>query len=117
MIKIVDGARKRNYYNLELEYPKINFFPLTWTINHPIEKDSPLFGMTQEQFTAAEGEFFILLQGFDDTFSQTVNWRSSYRYDEIVWGAKFVSVFGLDEKGKTIVELDKINDYEIVKLN
>lgn len=117
MVKIVDGARKRNYYNLELEYPKINFFPLTWTINHPIEKDSPLFGMTQKQFTDAEGEFFILLQGFDDTFAQTVNWRSSYRYDEIVWGAKFVSVFGLDDNGKTIVELDRINDYEIVKLN
>ena len=119
MLKMVNGVpdTMRNYFNLELEYPKINFFPLSWTINHPIDKDSPLYGMTQKQMEASQAEFLILLQGFDDTFSQTVNWRSSYRYDEIVWGAKFVSVFGIGDDGRAKVQLDKINEYEKAELN
>jgi inward rectifier potassium channel len=35
----------------------------------------------------------VLLTGFDETFSQTVHIRSSYKADEIVWNARFGNVF------------------------
>ncbi len=111
------GLPARKFYNLELEYTKINFFPLTWTINHPIDKESPLYGMTNEDFDRSQAEWFILLQGFDDMFSTVVNSRSSYRYNEVVVGAKFDNLYGKDSSGRVTVELDKIDDYHEMELN
>ena len=63
-------------------------FPLSWTIVHPIDDSSPLAGLSPEELQASEAEFLVLLTGFDETFAQTVHARSSYRADELVYGAR-----------------------------
>ena len=51
----------------------------------------------------------ILIKGFDDTFSQTVHSRYSYRYDEIVWGSAFHSgVSASIREGDIVLEVDKV---------
>ena len=104
------------FYNLELEYKKISLFTATWTVNHPIDQNSPLFGQTEEDLKSTDSEFIILIKGFDDTFAQVVHSRSSYKYNEIIWGAKFASVYGKSEVGRTTIELDKISDIYSVPL-
>jgi inward rectifier potassium channel len=89
---------------------------LSWTINHIIDDDSPLNGMSDEDLKKADVEFLVLLTGFNDTFSQTVNTRFSYTHEELVHGARFISIFGQNEKGQTLQDLNKISDYEIVSL-
>lgn len=84
-----DGSRLRRYHTLALERDAVSFFPLNWTVVHPIDESSPLFGWTDEQLRAAEGEFLVLLTAIDETFSQTVHSRSSYTAEEVVWGARF----------------------------
>ena len=107
----------RRFFDLKLEYKKINFFNTSWTVNHIIDDNSPLSGMTEKDLTEADGEFLILLKGFDDTFAQYVNSRFSYRFDEVVWGAKFKNIFGKSEDGRGMVELDKISEIEKAELN
>ena len=104
------------FYNLELEYKKISLFTATWTVNHPIDEISPLFGQTEEDLKSTDSEFIVLIKGFDDTFAQIVHSRSSYKYSEIIWGAKFASVYGKSETGRTTIELDKISDIYSVPL-
>ena len=53
----------------------------------------------------------MLLKGYDDTFSQTVHARFSYRYDEIEWGAKFTPAFDIDEDGAMNVHVDRISNH------
>jgi|WetSurMetagenome_2_1015567.scaffolds.fasta_scaffold01743_16 inward rectifier potassium channel len=113
----INGIEARKFYNIKLEYAKINFFSSTWTVNHPINEDSPLYEMTKEDLHKSEAEFLILLKGFDDTFAQTVHSRFSYRYDEIIWGAKFKNIHQINEDGKISVALDKIGDYEKIEIN
>ena len=48
------------------------------------------------------------IKGFDDTFSQTVHARYSYRYDEIVWGTKFVPAFQIDPDGDIVLEVGRV---------
>ncbi|MDQ3194526.1 MAG: ion channel [Bacteroidota bacterium] len=107
---------KRSFRNMKLEYEKISFFTTTWTVNHPIDSDSPLFGLTITDLKDINAEFLILLKGYDDTFAQVVHSRSSYKYDELEWGAKFVSVYGMTGEGNTLIELDRISEYEKVEL-
>ena len=98
------------FYNLELEYKKISLFTATWTVNHPIDQSSPLFDQTEEDLKSTDSEFIVLIKGFDDTFAQVVHSRSSYKYNEVIWGAKFASVYGKSEAGRTTIDLDKISD-------
>lgn len=113
--ELENGVLVRRFRPLELEIKRIIFFPMTWTVNHPIDENSPLYGMTLADLKKAETEFMILLNGFDDTFSQNVSTRYSYVSDEIVEGAKFVSVFGENEKGQITQDLSKLSTIEIVK--
>lgn len=109
------GSGEREFIQLELERDRVVFFPLSWTIVHPIDRDSPLQGCDERALRDSDAELLILLNGFDETFSQTVHTRSSYKADEIVWGARFASMFlPRDENGVLAVDIRKIDDLERV---
>jgi inward rectifier potassium channel len=96
---------KRNFDELALERHRVAFFPLSWTIVHPIDAASPLHGWTAERLRASETEFLILLSGYDETSAQTVHVRSSYRAEEVVFGARFRSILDT-AAGDGVVRLD-----------
>ncbi len=111
LLLTVEGAAgdfRGTYKLLSLERPGVLFFPLTWTIVHPIDEQSPLYGKTAADLAALQAEVLILIKGFDDTFSQTVHSRYSYRYDEIVWGARFTPAFQIDGEGDLVLDVDKV---------
>lgn len=107
---VEDGIRK--FYALKLEYHKIVFFPSIWTVNHPIDEDSPIYGKTEKDLIDGKAEFLVLLKGFDDTFSTNVHSRLSYTADELIWNAKFTNIFGIDDDGSGTVALDRINEFK-----
>lgn len=107
----------RKFFNLKLEYRKINFFNASWTVNHVINEESPLYGLSEKDLKDSDCEFLILIKGYDNTFAQYVNSRFSYRYDELVWGAKFSNIYGRSEDGRGMIELDKISLIEKAELS
>lgn len=111
-IERVEGQEKRRYKPLVLEIEKIMLFPLNWTIVHPIDRNSPLWGVTAQELERMQGEFVILLAGFDDTYNQSVHRNSSYTWEEILWGKRFQPMFYTNESGQTVLELDKIDAVE-----
>jgi inward rectifier potassium channel len=105
------GIMVRRYYPLSLERESVVFFPLSWTIVHIIDKDSPLYGVTEDELCGSGAEFLILLTGMDETFSQVVNARSSYRANEIIWDAKFTDIFVYDPEGRMAgIDLKRFHD-------
>lgn len=109
-------TKTRTFINLPLERKKINLFPTSWTIVHPINEESPFHNRTQQELEAMNIEIFVLLKAFDDTFSQTVYSRTSYRASELVYGAKFLPMFSQREDGKTLLDLRLINSMEKAEL-
>ncbi len=109
-----DGELTRSFIDLPLERRSVYFFALTWTIVHPIDAASPFFGKTREDLAKLSVELLILIEGFDDTFSQVVHSMYSYRHDEMVWGAKFIPAFKIDTKGDLVVEVDRIDEMKLV---
>src|SRR5580692_4618551 len=113
MLMTTEGAsdvRARSFKLLKLERDRIYFFPLTWTVVHPIDETSPLFGLTIEDLKKQQAEFLILIKGFDETFSQTVHARFSYRHDEVVWGGKFAPAFSVEPSGDVLLDVDRVGD-------
>lgn len=88
-----DDGTSRVFDELGLERRHVVFFPLAWTIVHPIDETSPLFGLTAADLENVNAEFLVLLKGIDETFSQTVHARSSYTARELAWDAQFVTMF------------------------
>jgi len=110
-----DGSTVRKFYDLSLERHRVVFFALSWTIVHPIDANSPMWGLTQKDLVDADSELLILLIGTDETLSQTVHSRSSYKADEIVWGAKFTNMFMRTEaEGIIGMNMNRIHDFELV---
>ncbi len=110
------GEHNRQYFNLELEQSTVNFFPMNWTLVHNITPDSPLFGKSAEQLAYLEAELLILIKGFDDTFSQTLHTRYSYRHEEFVWGGKFKQAYEIYGKGNIILDLQWLHEFEEIAL-
>ena len=112
------GSTARKFYELPLERQRVVFFPLSWTVVHPIDASSPMWGLTREDLLRAEAELLVLLIATDETISATVHSRSSYQADEIVWGARFANMFLRSESEGIIgMNLDRIHDIERVLLS
>ena len=110
IVETKDGKPTRTYNQLKLERDSLVFIPLTWTIVHPIDNESPLFGKTEADLKAQQAELLIVIKAYDDTFSQMVVARHSYRYDELVWGRRFSPAFFVDGAGDMVLELPKLGE-------
>lgn len=109
----MDGMAEYRYYDLTLERSKVESLPMNWTVVHPIDDKSPFLGFTKEDMEASDVELYVLIRGFDDVYSNVVQQRTSYTYDEIIFNGKFVPMYRESLDGRTtILELHKLNAYE-----
>jgi inward rectifier potassium channel len=109
------GGTVRRYLPLPIERNKVVFFPLSWTVVHPIDEGSPLAGATPEELERTQAEILVLLSGIDETFEQTIHARSSYRANEIVWNARFQSMFlPTDPQSRVSVDISRLHEIEPV---
>ena len=112
-----NGVVVNKFYTLPLEMERVNALTLSWTIVHPIDEESPLFGFKESDYKNIQGEFLVFFKTFEDMYSSTVVKRTSYTFSEVVYGAKFLSMFTRSSHNdKTLLHLDKLNAFERVNL-
>jgi inward rectifier potassium channel len=103
----------RRFDRLALEREQVVFFPLAWTVVHPITAESPLWGLTPADLVERDAEILVLLSGFDETHAQTVHARTSYKPEEIIWNARFRSVFRTGSAGdRFAIDIRKLDSIE-----
>jgi hypothetical protein len=113
-----DGKMVNKFYSLDLELEKINALPLSWTLVHPITEESPLYHFTKDDYANTQGEILVFVKTFDDMFSNTVAIRTSYTFEEVIYGAKFEPMYTRSiDNAKTILYLDKLNSFKDAPLN
>ena len=110
-------TNKREFHNLELEISRINFLSLSWTIVHPIDEKSPLYGLSVEELEKRDFEVIILVKAISDTFSQTIYSRNSYKAEELVVGAKFKPIVpSVSKTGRLKISVLDVHNYEKVSV-
>ncbi|MEM6726666.1 MAG: ion channel [Bacteroidota bacterium] len=100
---------QRYFMNLPLERNYISMMPLNWTIVHEIDKESSLWDKNLKVLKDMNVEFMVLVKAYDEAYGDRVQVHSSYRADEIEWGATFSDMYFTDQEGMTILDLDKID--------
>ena len=87
-----EGHSMRRFHDLALVRSRMPVLQLTWTLLHPIDEHSPLYGADDETLRLWDAEILVSLTGLDETFSQTVHARQSYIADDIHCNARFEDV-------------------------
>ncbi len=115
IVVIENGKSEYKFYTLPLERSRVDSLPMNFTVVHPIDENSPIYGFTFEDMQNADMELYVLIKAFDDVYSSTVLQRTSYTYDEIKFNAKFVQMYRESEDGMTtIIEMNKLNEFREV---
>lgn len=107
-----NGKRIRKFDTLTLERRSVTFFPLTWTVVHPIDEGSPLWSCTEDDLLAADAEFLILLTATDETFATVVHQRSSYKPDEVLFGRKFMNIYNNAPGERISIDVGRLSKVE-----
>jgi inward rectifier potassium channel len=105
-----EGWALRRSFELALARNRNPQFSLSWTVMHPIDAQSPLYGIDPDLLASQEAAIVVTLTGIDETLSQTVFARTSYRADEILWGRKFADILSETEAGETLVDYRRFHD-------
>jgi inward rectifier potassium channel len=107
-----EGTTMRRTYDLALVRSRNPLFTLSWTVMHPIDARSPLYGIDPDFLASWDAGIVITLTGTDETLSQPVIARHSYRADQILWGRKFVDILDQLEDGQRVVDYRRFHDTE-----
>lgn len=108
------GSRARRFRELALERHQVTFLPLAWTVVHPITEASPLHALTPADLEARDAEILVLLSGLDETTTQTLHARTSYKPHELLHGARFRSVFAPPRADGTLrIDVTRLDDVDV----
>jgi inward rectifier potassium channel len=110
-----NGKTTYKFYDLNLERNHVESLPMNWTVVHALTPDSPMYDFTREDMKKADLEIYVSVRAFDDVYSNLVQQRTSYTYEEILFGRKFVQMYRESDDGRTtIVELQRIHEHKEV---
>jgi inward rectifier potassium channel len=110
-----NGKMVFKFYDLNLERSHVESLPMNWTVVHPLTPESPFYDYSREDMKKADLEIYVSVRAFDDVYSNVVQQRTSYTYEEVLFGRKFVQMYRESDDGKTtIVELQRLHEHKEV---
>jgi inward rectifier potassium channel len=107
-----EGEYVRRFYDLNLTRYRNAIFQYSWTAVHPIEPGSPFYGGKAEDLIRDDASITVSLSGVDETFSQTVYSRYSYKAEDIIWGARLADILSESAERGFRIDYSKFDDTE-----
>jgi inward rectifier potassium channel len=107
-----EGKRFRRVQELRLERAHLPAFPLTWTLMHVLDEQSPLHGYDTERVIAAGTQLFVTLEARDPTLAALVHDIRNYRPEDIRFGMRYADAVIIAEDGTPVADLTKIGALE-----
>ena len=105
-----EGIAMRRFQELNLVRSRTSLFTLSWTVMHPIDETSPLYGLSPEHLHERQMEIIVLLRGTDDTLADLIYMRHAYTPDDILWNHRFSDVLSVTPAGRRVVDLTKFHE-------
>jgi inward rectifier potassium channel len=105
-----EGVTMRRFQELKLMRSSNSLFALSWTVMHPIDRDSPLHGLSPEDMEANDMEIIVTLNGLDEILADRIYARHAYWADEIMWNRRFVDVISVTPDGNRVLDLTQFHD-------
>jgi inward rectifier potassium channel len=107
-----EGDEVRRFHPLKLEFDHLISFPAVLTVRHRIDKQSPLFGMTPEDFQRLDFHVIASIVGVDTVIVAPVESFGDYNFDQIEWNRRFVEIYDRNKEGEWTVDYARIDETE-----
>ena len=105
-----EGVEMRRFHDMAVARPHTPMFALTWTVIHPIDPSSPLYGESRESLLRAHANVVVSISGIDEIFSQTIYARHTYQASEIRWDHRFADILTRAEDGHRQIDYRRFHD-------
>ena len=105
-----EGVEMRRFHDLAVSRPHTPMFALSWTVIHPIDPSSPLYGESRESLLRAHAHIVISISGIDEIFSQTIYARHTYQASDIRWNHRFADILTRAEDGHRRIDYRYFHD-------
>ena len=101
---VKEGNQLRRYYELKLERNEHPMFALSWTIFHPIDKTSPLHGLTERDLAGTDAALVLNISGVDDSSAQHLYARRIYSHRDIRWNHRYKDLSSTSQDGRLLID-------------
>jgi inward rectifier potassium channel len=109
-----EGDDVRRFRSLELDFDHLIAFPAVLTVRHRIDEESPLFGMTPQDFQQQDIRILASIVGIETVIVAPVQGFGDYNCDQIEWNRRFVEIYAENEEGEWTVDYGRIDETEEV---
>jgi inward rectifier potassium channel len=107
-----EGDDVRRFRSLKLEFDHLIVSSVVLTVRHRIDEESPLFGMTPEEFQQQDIRIIASIVGVDTVIVAPVQSFGDYNYEQIEWNRRFVEIYDQNEEGQWTVDYARIDETE-----
>lgn len=105
-----EGERMRRLHDLKLVRDRTPILLLSWLVIHPIDEDSPLFGLDAAACEEDDMRVIVSVTGLDGTFMQQVYAHRIYTYRDVRFGHRFADVIERLPGDRTQLDLRVFHD-------
>ena len=109
-----EGDDVRRFRSLTLDFDHLIAFPAVLTVRHRIDEESPLFGMTPQDFQQQDIRILASIVGIETVIVAPVQGFGDYNCDQIEWNRRFVEIYAENEEGEWTVDYGRIDETEEV---
>ena len=104
-----DSHRFRQLHDLALSNATLSLFPLTWTVMHEIDEDSPLAGYDAEHFKEHDARLVLTIEARDHVLGAAIHDMRIYTADEVVFGMHYAEAVTLDDQLRPVADLTRLS--------
>ncbi len=108
----LEGEPIRRFHTLHLTRGSSAVFALSWTVVHPIDESSPLFGETSESMKKCDLQLAAALVGIEEASAQTVHVRHAWSSDQILFDHRFQDILKRTPTGGRALHYENFHDVE-----
>lgn len=107
-----EGLRFRRFKRLALTHDHNPIFAFSWTLFHPLDENSPLFGAGPEELEAMDAYFVVIFNGLDEVSGQNLSMRCGYTRADVLFDHVYIDILTAPENGPPQIDYRLIHDTE-----
>jgi inward rectifier potassium channel len=107
-----EGSLFRRFEELPLLRDQSPLFTLSWTVMHPIDESSPLYGLSQQDLLDRDVTIMAIVEGHDETTGQSVRARKTYATEDIRFGHRYADILDVQNGERTVINYVRFHDTE-----
>jgi inward rectifier potassium channel len=107
-----EGHPLRRLHDLALSNATLSLFPLTWTLMHEINEDSPLADYDAARFKEDDVRLFLTIEARDHAYGTAINDLRVYTGDEVLFGMHYAEAVTVDDQRRPVADLSRLSEVE-----